>query len=173
MLTLRRLGTTMALAVTVTAALSTSVGAATTPVAGTAVYDHTGTTCSLDPPPGFEDFNDYDPLVISGDLEGCWYTNVDRSWDLGPPSGLYVEVGREVFVGRVRGGPVGSFSTVYAFESQWDPDAATGTEIWGRCQHPIVRGSGTAGLHDVTGYLGFTDIVTDGSFSYRGFVRQP
>ena len=109
MITLRRLGIATALAATVTAAPSIPVNAATTPVSGTAVYDHTGATCPEDPPPGFEDFNDYDPLVMSGDLEGCWYTNIDRSWDLGPPSGLYFEVGREVFVGRVRGGPVGRF----------------------------------------------------------------
>ena len=42
----------------------------------------------------------------------------------------------------------------------------------------IVRGSGTGGLHDATGFIGRTDVVTDvvndGSIGrYRGFVRQP
>ena len=99
-------------------------------------------------PHGFDELT----FVISGDLEGCWYTNVDRGWDLGPPSGLYFEVGREVFVGTVHDGPEGTFSTTYTFESQWDPSYTTGgTEIWGRCQHLIVSGSGTGGLHGVTG----------------------
>ena len=77
-----------------------------------------------------------------------------------------------MFVGSVGGGPEGTFSTVYTFESQWDPDAATGTEIWGHCEHPIVPGTGRAGLRGISGYLGFIDIVTDGSYTYSGFVRQ-
>ena len=170
MITLRRLGIATALALTVTAAPSIPVGAATTPVSGTFVLDDTDSTCP-DPPAAS---SDYDPFVISGDLEGCWYTNVDRAWDLGPPSGLYFEVGREVFVGQIRDGHDGTFTTTYTFESQWDPDVATGTEIWGRCQHLIVRGSGTGGLRDVTGFLARTDTATDGSSGiYRGFVRQP
>ena len=171
MITLRRLGIATVLAVTATAAPSIPAAATTTPVAATAVYVPIGPTCP-GPPHGFEDFDDYDPLFMSGDLEGCWYTKIDRFRDLGSPSGLYFEIGREVFVGRFRGA-VGSFSTVYTFESQWDPDAATPTEIWGRCQHTIVRGSGTGGLHGVSGFLGRIDIVTDGSARYRGFVRQP
>ena len=172
MITLRRLGIATALAVTTIATPAMPVGAATTQVSGTAVFDHTGAICPKKPPAGYDDFADYDPLVMSGDLEGCWYTNIDRAWDLGPPSGLYFEVGREVFVGSVRGGSEGTFSTVYTFESKWDPDVTTGTEVWGRCQHPIVRGTGTAGLSGISGYLGFIDIVTDGTYTYRGFVRQ-
>ena len=144
MITLRRLGIATALALTATAAPSIPVGAATTPVSGTFVFD-TGSTCP-DPPDGYRTSTSY-TFVISGDLEGCWYTNIGRARDLGPPSGLYFEVGREVFVGTVRGGPDGTFSTTYTFESQWDPDYHDrGTEIWGRCQHLIVRGSGTGGL---------------------------
>jgi hypothetical protein len=133
----------------------------------------TSHTCT-GPPQGFEELT----FVISGDLKGCWYTNVDRGWDLGPPSGLYFEVGREVFVGTVRGGPAGTFSTTYTFESQWDPSyTADGIEIWGRCQHRIVSGSGTGGLRSVSGFSGraavVTDVVNDGSIGrYRGFVRQ-
>ena len=127
------------------------------------------------PPDGFDELT----FVISGDLEGCWYTNVGQGWDLGPPSGLYFEVGQEVFVGTVHDGPGGTFSTTYTFESQWDPGYTTGgDEIWGRCQHLIVSGSGTGGLSGVTGFIGRTDVVTDvvndGSVGrYRGFVRQP
>jgi hypothetical protein len=168
MITLRKFGVATALALTATAAPSIPVGAATTPVAGTFVFDRNN-TCT-DPPAGFDEFT----FVISGDLDGCWYTNIGRKLDFGPPSGLYFEVGREVFVGRIRGGPKGTFSTTYTFESQWNPDIATGTEIWGRCQHQIVRGSGTDGLRDVTGHLNRTDIAPDGTVGrYRGFVRQP
>ena len=69
---------------------------------------------------------------MSGDLEGCWYTDIGRGRDFGPPSGLYLEVGREVFVGTVRDGPEGTFSTTYTWESRWDPAYTTGgTETWG------------------------------------------
>ena len=170
MITLRRLGVATAIALTATAAPSIPVDAATTPVSGTFVFDADGTCPG--PPPGYEDFTDY-PVIVSGDLEGCWYTKIDQARDL-RPSGLHLEVGREVFVGSVRGGPEGSFSTVYTWESKWDSDIATGTEIWGHCQHVIVRGSGTGGLHDVTGHLVRTDIAPDASIGhYRGFVRQP
>ncbi len=56
-----------------------------------------------------------------------------------------------------------------------DPDFTSGgTEIWGRCHHLIVPGSGTGGLQDVTGQLVRTDISTDASIGrYRGFIRQP
>jgi hypothetical protein len=169
MITLRRLGVATALALTVTATPSIPVAAAATPVSGTFVFD-TEKTCT-EAPPGFDEFT----FVISGDLEGCWYTNIERPRDLGSPSGLYLETGREVFVGQLRGGPVGTFSTTYAFVSQWDPDFTRGgTEIWGRCQHLIVRGSGTGGLHDVTGHLVRTDTAPDGLMGrYRGSVRQP
>ena len=173
MITLRRLGLATSLALTATAAPSIPAGAATTPVSGTFVLD-IGSACT-DPPDGFYELT----FVISGDLEGCWYTNIDRGRDLGPPSGLYFEAGREVFVGTVRGGPEGTFSSTYRYEGQWDPNFTSGgTEIWGRCQHLIVRGSGTGGLQDVTGHLVrtyvVTDVVNDGSIGrYRGFVRQP
>ena len=142
MITLRRLGIATALALTATAAPSIPVGAATTPVSGTFVFDDTDATCP-DPPDGLRATNTF---IISGDLEGCWYTNVDRAWDLGPPSGLYFEVGREVFVGTVREAPTGPSRRPTRSNPNGTPTIATGTEIWGRCQHLIVRGSGTGGL---------------------------
>jgi hypothetical protein len=151
-------------------AATTAVASSRTTVAGTAVLDTTY-RCP-DPPKGYEDFTDYPPIVMSGDLQGCWYTNIDRAWDLGPPTGLYFEVGREVFVGSVKT-KSGSISTVYSFESKWDPDVTTGKEVWGQCQHPIVPGSGTGALNNITGYLGFVDIVTTTptSYKYSGFVN--
>jgi hypothetical protein len=119
------------------------------------------------------DYASYLPIVMSGNLDGCWYTHVTRSFDFGAPTGLYFETGRELFVGRVNGA-LGSFEATYILESQWSPDFATGTEIWGRCQHRITQGSGRAGLRGISGYLTFTDIVTD-VISYRvgGSTRLP
>jgi len=169
MITLRRLGIATALALTATAAPSIAAGAATTAVSGTFVFD-AGGTCP-GPPPEYEDFIDY-PVIVSGDLEGCWYTDVEEARHLGSPSGLYFEAGREVFVGEISG-RAGTFSTTYRYEGKWDPDFPTGTEIWGRCQHLIVPGSGTGGLRDVTGHIVRTDIATDGTVAlYRGFVRR-
>ncbi len=172
MIRLRRLGFATALALTATAAPTIPVEAATIPVSGRMVFD-AGATCPA-PPDGYEDFIDY-TVIVSGDLEGCWYTDILQGRDFGPPTGFYFEVGREVFVGTVRDGPEGTFSTTYTWESRWDPAYTTGgTEIWGRCQHVIVSGSGTGGLHDVSGFLARTDIAPDASVGrYRGFVRQP
>ncbi len=80
-----------------------------------------------------------------------------------------------MFIGSVRGGREGTFSTTYTFESRWDPSyTAHGTEIWGRCQHLIVRGSGTDALRGVSGYVLRTDTAPDGTEGrYRGVVRQP
>ena len=41
---------------------------------------------------------------------------------------------------------MGTFTTTYKFESKWDPDAVSGVELHGRCQHPIAKGSGTGDL---------------------------
>lgn len=168
----RRLAIAMAAPVAVFAVTAAPVGAtSTTSVTATGVYVDIGTTCP-GPPAGFEDFTSYAPLYMTGELEGCWYTRIDWSWDVGAPSGLYFEIGREVFVGRLLGGRVGTFSTSYTFESRWSPDAATGKELWGHCQHTIRAGTGTEGLRGISGFLARTDVVADGSARYRGVVRQ-
>jgi hypothetical protein len=170
MITLRQFGIAAALGLTATATPSVAVDAARTAVSGTFVFDADGACPG--PPSGYEDFTDY-PVVVSGDLEGCWYTKIDEARDL-RPSGIHLEVGREVFVGSVRGGPEGTFSTAYNWQSKWDPDIATGTEVWGHCQHLIVRGSGTGGLQDVTGLILRTDVAPDATVgSYRGSLHQP
>ena len=150
-------------------ALSPPASAATSQISGGAFYDTTGTECGA-PPSGYEDFTSYPPLVMSGDLDGCWYTKVEAVKDNGAPSGVYLESGQELFVGSLNGGPVGRFTTTYKFESKWDPDVSTGSEVRGRCQHPIVRGSGAAGFAGATGRLDFKDVVADGSFVYRGHI---
>lgn len=144
--------------------------AAANQISGVGVFDLTGAICP-GPPAGYADFVDYPPIVLSGSLEGCWYTNVEGAKDNGSPSGVYLESGREVFVGSLDGGPTGLFTTTYKFESKWDPDVSTGVEVKGRCQHPVVAGSGTGGFAGVRGRLDFKDIVADGSYVYRGHLR--
>jgi hypothetical protein len=152
--------------------LSAPASAATNQISGVAVYDTTPPTVCLDPPPpGYEEFTSYPPLVMTGSLDGCMYTKVESTKDNGAPSGVYIESGEEVFVGSLNGGPVGTFSTTYKFESKWDPDVSTGSEVHGRCQHPIVEGSGTGGFAGATGRLDFKDEVTTGQFFYRGHIK--
>ncbi|MCY0987587.1 hypothetical protein OV203_10660 [Nannocystis sp. ILAH1] len=131
------------------------------------VYDTEG-LCPPPPAP-FDDFVDYPPIVISGDLEGCWYTKIDTFKDNGPPSGIYLETGRELFIGELEGEPI-QFTTTYKFESKWDPEITGGVEVHGRCQHPIADGSEEFG--DVTGRLDFKDIVAEGTFDIRGHIRR-
>jgi hypothetical protein len=141
--------------------------ASTEQISGVAVFDTTG-ECSA-PPAGYEDFTDF-TQVVTGSLDGCWYTNIETSENHGAPSGIYLESGEEIFVGSLNGGPEGTFSTTYKFESKWDPDVSTGSEVHGRCQHPIVAGSGTGGFEGATGRVDFKDDVATGEFLYRGHI---
>jgi hypothetical protein len=68
---------------------------------------------------------------------------------------------------------VGTFATTYKFTSKWDPDASTGSEVHGRCEHPIVADSGTGGFAGATGRVDFKDDVTTGEFLYRGHISLP
>ena len=148
-------------------ALSAPANAATNQISGVAVLDTTG---ACPPPPvGYEDFTDF-TQVMTGSLEGCWYTNIETTRDNSAPSGVYIESGEEIFVGSLNGRPVGTFSTTYKFESKWDPDVSTGSEVHGRCQHPIVEGSGTGGFEGASGRLDFKDIIEEGNFDYRGHI---
>lgn len=121
------------------------------------------------PPEGYEDFTSYPGLVMTGSLEGCWYTKVITSKET--PGGVYLESGEEVFVGSLNGGPVGTFATRYKFESRFDPDS--GVQQHGRCQHPIVEGSGTGGFEGAKGRLDFKDIIGDTltTYVYRGHIN--
>jgi hypothetical protein len=133
---------------------------------GPAYFDApSGGVCGPPPKP-YEAFTSYDPLVMQGDLEGCWYTLVEESRET--PSGVYVELGQEVFVGTLNGGKPGTFATTYRFQAKF----ADGAELFGRCQHPIVAGSGTGGFAGATGRLDFKDIIEDPiTYVYRGHIR--
>ena len=143
-------------------ALSAPANAATNQISGVAVFDTEG-VC-LPAPAGYEDFTQ----VMTGSLAGCWYTNIETKKDNGAPSGVYIESGKEIFVGSLNGGPEGTFATTYKFESQWTPDFAS--ELHGRCQHPIVAGSGSRGFEGATGRVDFKDDVTTGRYFYRGHI---
>ena len=107
-------------------------------------------------------------LIMDGDLEGCLYTFVETTQS--SPSGTYRETGTETFVGRY-GNLEGTFETTYRFEAKYeDVDNLVG-EIFGRCQHPIVEGSGTGIFEGVTGRLDLKDEVEAGNFLYRGHLR--
>ncbi len=86
---------------------------------------------------------------------------------------MYQERGEEIFVGTLDGGPLGTFATTYKFSSKWSPDVCTRTEVHGRCQHPIVAGSGTGSFTGVTGRVDFKDDVATGCFLYRVTSRLP
>jgi hypothetical protein len=150
-----------------------AANAATNQLSGTAVYD--AVACP-GPPAGYGDFTSYPGVDMGvdpeGSLVGCLYAKVNFDEDTKlTPSGVYVESGREVFVGSLNGGPVGTFETTYKFESKWDPDPTPpGVELFGRCQHPIVKGSGTGGFAGATGRLDFKDIIEEGNFDYRGHI---
>ena len=111
-------------------------------------------------------------INMTGDLEGCLYTFVD-GFECSP-SGTYREVGREHFVGTYNGEP-GSFWTNYKFEAKYEGCAENGSyvgaEIKGRCQHPIVEGSGTGVFEGATGWMAFKDDIEAGNFPYRGHLQ--
>ncbi len=107
-------------------------------------------------------------LVMTGDLEGCLYTDVKTAKS--SPSGTYRETGTELFVGSYLD-ESGTFETTYRFEAKYEDVANPATEIFGRCQHPIVEGSGTGIFEGVTGRLDFKDDIEAGNFPYRGHLR--
>jgi len=111
-------------------------------------------------------------LNMTGDLEGCLYTYVDEFEC--SPSGTYREIGREYFVGTYKG-QSGTFRTNYKFEAKYEGCAANGSyigaEIKGRCQHPIVVGSGTGVFEGVTGRLNMKDDIEAGNYPYTGHLQ--
>src|SRR5215203_1342973 len=105
-------------------------------------------------------------LIMTGDLDGCLYTFVEAAQS--SRSGTYRETGTELFVASEG---AGTFETTYRFEAKYeDVDNLLG-EQFGRCQHPIVEGSGTGIYEGVSGRLDFKDDVETGDFLYRGHLR--
>ena len=109
---------------------------------------------------------------MTGSLEGCLYVYIDE-YECSP-SGTYREKGRELFIGTYNG-EAGSFWTAYKFEAKYEGCATNGAplgaEIFGRCQHPIVDGSGEGVFEGVSGRLDMKDNIEEGNFPYRGHFR--
>jgi hypothetical protein len=119
----------------------------------------------------YESHNAAYAIRMTGDLQGCLYAFIDE-YECSP-SGTYREEGREFFVGTYNG-QTGTFWTTYRFEAKYegcDNSAPLGAEIFGRCQHPIVEGSGTGIFNSVSGQLNFKDDIEAGNFPYRGQLR--
>ena len=159
---IQRLALLGVLGLAMSALVNPASAAGTTQISGDATFDAAG-PCGT-PIAGFPD---YAGLTLTGDLVGCWYTDVEVSRST--PSGVYIETGREKFVGRYKGGPVGTFTTTYLFTGKYEADGVT--EIHGRCHHPITEGSGTGGLAGVEGRVDFKDIIGDPVvYVYRGHI---
>lgn len=111
-------------------------------------------------------------ISLTGDFVGCLYTYVD-DFECSP-SGTYREIGREYFVGTYNG-ESGTFRTTYRFEAKYEGCAEDGSyvgaEIKGRCQHPLVKGSGTGVFEGVTGRLDFKDDIEAANYPYRGHLK--
>jgi hypothetical protein len=107
-------------------------------------------------------------ILMTGELQGCLYTFIETAQS--SPSGTYRETGNELFVGSW-GDKTGTFKTTYRFEAKYEDVNDPATEIFGRCQHPIVVGSGTGVFEGVSGILLFKDDIEAGNFPYRGHLR--
>jgi hypothetical protein len=132
-------------------------------ISGMGVYAETGECELTEGAPSYA-------LKLTGDLNGCVYVFVD-DYECSP-SGTYREMGREKFVGTYKGQP-GTFWTSYKFEAKYEGcqnGSPLGAEIFGRCQHPIIAGSGTGAFSGVSGRLDFKDDVEAGNFPYRGHL---
>jgi hypothetical protein len=149
---------------------TTASATGNTQISGVGTWD-AADDCNGSPDAGL--FN----MTMTGDLVGCWYTTLIE-FSQETPSGVYRERGTETFVGCLAGGTTcGSFSTTYNFTAKYAVDCAGEIdftiEIHGRCQHPIVSGSGTGGFAGITGRVDFKDDVENGVAIYRGHIDLP
>src|ERR687889_1249859 len=144
----------------VSTAPSPAFAGGATQISGVAFFDDRG-ECD-DPEGEGADF----ALIMTGDLEGCLYTFVETAES--SPSGTYRETGTELFVAS---DGAGAFETTYRFEAKYEDVDTLSGEQFGRCQHPIIEGSGTGIYDGVSGQLFFKDDVEAGTFPYRGHLR--
>lgn len=108
-------------------------------------------------------------LDLTGDLEGCLYVFVETSTCT--PSGVYIQTGTEVYVGSGSAGDDGTFATTFRFTGLFEDCPNLTGQINGRCEHPIVAGSGTNDFEGVTGRIDFNDDVEAGNAPYKGHLR--
>jgi hypothetical protein len=109
------------------------------------------------------------PLLFSGGLEGCYYTDTSnpRVTPIGHDRYRLVDRGTETFIGTVRGkreSVTFRSSFVIIAEFQGNPlDDPGATLISGFCHHPLIEGG--------KGVLHFVDNVDTGFVHYRGVLR--
>ena len=109
--------------------------------------------------------------IIEGDLIGCLYAWWDPA--VFRPSGTYNETGDELFVGCLADGETcGTFEIDYRFTAKFADDDFSG-QVFGRCQHPIVEGTGTGDFEGITGRIDFKDDLDAGIFDMRGHISLP
>ena len=125
-----------------------------TQVAGLLVPDESG-VCTGDPA-------SLGTYVVSGDLEGCWYTDtfvVEHE----SHAGGFLASGTEQFVGCL-GSRCGRIFTTFTFTAKYIGDI----EAHGRCHHPIVGGDGD--FAHTTGLINMHDLP-NGCATYTGHLK--
>jgi hypothetical protein len=144
-------------------------------VEGTAVpYPAAPATCN----PGASGPVDYILAMPagSGDLVGCLYGSVQSGAI--SPAGTVSQWTVETFIGCLDN-RCGSFQLQAHITSKFEEAPPVG-QLFGRCQHKIVAGSGTGDFEGLTGRLDFKDIISrnaDGDvvgvvFDYRGHLSS-
>jgi len=106
-------------------------------------------------------------LIMTGAFSGCHYAFIQSS--ICSQGGAYYETGTETFVGTYNG-EFGTFRTNYVFTATYQDCQNFIGEIAGRCQHPIVEGSGTGIFEGVSGRFDMKDDIEAGDFPYRGHL---
>ena len=109
------LGAAIALALVGATGVAASAGSGAAQIGGTGTFDIPQSVCDRGVAARFS------PLVLTGDLNGCWYT--DSFTGTSHPSGTYQETGTETFIGCLADGTTcGTFGTTYRFEAKFAPD---------------------------------------------------
>jgi hypothetical protein len=111
-------------------------------------------------------------IMTGDDLQGCLYVFVDSFTC--SSNGVYVEYGRETYVGSGAPGDNGTFETTYRFVANFPSEEECNTftnQIRGRCQHPLVAGSGTGDYEGATGKFQLTDNIEEGTADLIGLLH--
>ncbi len=145
---------------------SPALAGGATQISGVGYFGEPDECTDFDTGPG--EFYEF-ALKMEGDLKGCHYVFVETREC--SPSGTSRESGTEIFVGEYNEMD-GTFETTYLFTAKFEECPDLDTEIWGRCQHPIVAGSGTGDFEGVTGRIDVKDDIAAGNFPYKGLLRR-